>query len=213
MANIGDELDAVMRKRRESAPFWEWPDKEIKEWGVVEELLRSMHADGDHRYSGPVESVDDDPPDCVIRDSRGKQVGVEVTEFVDQYVIEMCQKAKAEMAKIEKTETEKAKMIERALSAYRDWTAVDVREKVAEILKSKDKRAYDRSRYCKVILVIHTDERVLQSPELFPILDAWHFPRPKNIDEAYLTCSYEPPGDDEKPCPYRRLNLDGPTAG
>jgi hypothetical protein len=208
-----DKWDAIIRKGREHAPFWEGPDKEIKEWSVVEELLRSMHADSDHRYRGPVESVDDDPPDCVIRDSRGKQIGVEVTEFVDQDVVLMCQQAKAEMAKIEKTQTEKAK-IEKALSAYRDWTAVEVREKVEQILRDKDEKTYDRRLYNKVILVIYTDEIVLRSPELFPVLDAGAFPHPHNIDEAYFICSYEPTlSNDENPYPYERLKFDGQTAG
>ena len=173
-----------------------------------------MHADGDHRYGGPVESVDDDPPDCVIRDSRGKQIGVEVTEFVDQDVVKICQQAKAEMAKIEKAETEKAK-IEKALSEYRDWTAVEVREKVEQILRDKDEKAYDRRLYRKIVLVIYTDEIVLRSPELFPML-AGAFPRSKNIAEAYFICSYEPPptlSDDEKPYPYVRLKFDGQPPG
>jgi hypothetical protein len=74
--------------------------------------------------------------------------------------------------------------------------------------------AYMQFSRCKLILVIHTDEVLLQSFELFPILDASHFARLRNIDEAYLICSYEPTlSDDENPYPYRRLNLDGPTTG
>ncbi len=185
--NIGDEMDAIIRNRRKYAAFWDWrQDKKVEEWDVVEELLRSMHANGDHRYRGPVESFDDDPPDCVIRDSRGKQVGVEATEFVDQDAIEVCER-------------------DLDLDVYREWTTKAVREKVEQILKSKDEKAYDRSRYSKAILVIYTDERVLQSPELFPMLDASPFPRPRNIDEAYFICSYEP----NLGYPYRRLNLDG----
>ena len=81
--NIADELDAVTRNRRKYAAFFDWPDKTVKEWDVVCELLNSMHASGDCRYTR-VEPVDDDWPDCVIRDSGGVQVGVEVTESVDQ---------------------------------------------------------------------------------------------------------------------------------
>jgi hypothetical protein len=96
MDNIGDELDAVIRNSRKYAPFWECrPDRKIKEWGVVNDLLTSMHARGDQRYQGPINSVDDDWPDCVIRDSSGKQVGVEVTEFVDQEVLEWCERGVA----------------------------------------------------------------------------------------------------------------------
>jgi hypothetical protein len=196
--NSGDKYG--IRNRRDS--FWEGPGstseikserrkeieeiKKIKEWDVVEELLRSMHADGDNRYRSPVKSVAKDPPDCEIRDNAGGRVGVEVTEFVDQDVVKMCQQGE---------------------NVYREWSDEKVREKVAEILKSKDAKAQRwRGLYGKAILVIHiAEEFVLQSPELFPILDASHFPGPKNIDEAYLICSYEP----ELGYPYRRLNLDG----
>jgi|SRR6516165_852893 hypothetical protein len=183
--NIGDELDAVIRNRRKYAPFWDWPDRKIKEWDVVEELLRSMRASGDCRYKTPVESVDDDPPDCVIRDSDGGRVGVEVTEFVDRKAVKRCQKNE---------------------NVYREWSEEAVREKIAQILADKDAKVEPRrGLYGNVILVIHTDEVALQSFELFPILDASHFPRPQNIDEAYLICSYEP----ALGYPYRKLNLDG----
>jgi hypothetical protein len=186
--NIDDELDAVVRKRRKYAPFSEWPDQKEGERDVVRDLLKSMHAEGDCRYTQKVESVDGEWPDCVIQDSAGVQVGVEVTEFVDQEAVERCEKGE---------------------NVYRTWRDKDVREKVEQILASKDGKAHHRNPYSKLILVIHTDEFELISPRLFPILDASPFPRPRNIDEAYFICSYEP----GLGYPYRRLNLDGRTAG
>ena len=189
MADIGDELDAEIQNRRKYASFWECSDQKITEWDVVCELLRSMHANGDYRYKTAVESVDEDPPDCVIRDDAGIQVGVEVTEFVDQKVVKM---------------NEKHKKDEKAKNVYREWSDQAVCKKIAQILQSKDAKAQRwRGLYGKAILVIYTDETVLRSFELFPILDA-HFPGPKNIDEAYFICSYEP----GLGYPYRRLNLD-----
>jgi hypothetical protein len=152
-----------------------------------------MHANGDGRYAQKVESVHDVWPDCVIGDSGGIQVGVEVTELVDQDAVEMCQ---------------------RGMDVYRDWSDQAIREKIAQILIKKDGKAYHGNLYSKLILVIHNDEVDLPSFRLFPLLDPSHFPRPRNIDEAYLICSYEPTlGDDENPYPYIRLNLDGPTTG
>jgi hypothetical protein len=117
--NIADELNAVIRKRRKYAPFFDWPDKGVKEWDVVCELLRSMHTRGDYRYTN-VNSVDGDWPDCVIRDSGGVLVGVEVTEFVDQKAVEMCQRGK---------------------NVYREWSDQAVLEKITQILKRKDEKA------------------------------------------------------------------------
>ena len=189
--SIADELDAVIRKRRKYSAFFDWPDKKIKEWDVVCELLSSMHARGDYRYTNKVEPVDDDWPDCVIRDSGGVQVGVEVTELVDQKAIEMC---------------------ERGNNVYREWSDQAVREKIAQILNRKDEKAHHGDLYGKLILVIHNDEVDLPSSRLFHILDASPFPRTRNIDEAYIICSYEPKLDNApNPYPYIRLNLDGPT--
>jgi hypothetical protein len=157
--NIADELDAVTRNRRKYAAFFDWPDKAVKEWDVVCELLNSMHANGDCRYTR-VEAVDNDWPDCVIRDSGGVQVGVEVTEFVDQKAVEMCERGK---------------------NVYREWSDQAVREKIAQILISKNGKAYHDDLYGKLILVIHNDEVDLPSFRLFPILAASHLPRPRNI--------------------------------
>ena len=185
--NIADSLDALIRDRRNYAPFFDWPDKKLKEWDVVCELLRSMHAGGDCRYAHNVESVDDDCPDCVIRDSNGVHVGVEVTELVDQTAVELC---------------------ERGEDVYREWSDQAVCEKIAQILKSKDEKAR-RDLYPKLILVIHTDEVELRPFRLFPILDTSIFPRPRKIDEAYLICSYEPTLHTvENPYPYTRLRLE-----
>src|SRR5438270_2136348 len=118
--NIGDELNAVIRNHRKYAAFFDWPDKKIKEWDVVRELLRSMHARDDYRYTNKVESVDVDWPDCVIRDSHGVQVGVEVTEFVDEKAVVMCERGNVE---------------------YREWPDEAVREKITQILKRKDEGA------------------------------------------------------------------------
>jgi hypothetical protein len=185
--NIADELDALIRNCRKYAASFDWPDKKIKEWDVVCELLRSMHASDDCRYT-QVEPVDGDWPDCVIRDSAGVRVGVEVTEFVDQKAVEMCERGK---------------------NVYREWSDQEVREKVEQILARKDGKANYGNLYSKLILVIHNDEVELPSFRLFPILDASHFPRPRNIDEAYLICSYEP----GLGYPYIRLKLDGLTTG
>ena len=81
-------------------------------------------------------------PDCVIRDSAGVQVGVEVTEFVDQNAVEMCKRGK---------------------NVYREWSDQDVREKLEQILSSKDRKAHHGNLYSKLVLVIHADEVELQS--------------------------------------------------
>ena len=77
--------------------------------------------------------------------------------------------------------------VHRGKNVYREWSDQDVREKLDQI----------------------PDEVELQSFRVFPILDATRFPSRRNIDEAYLICSYEP----ALGYPYTRVNLDGPTTG
>src|SRR5215471_444590 len=121
MGKLADESNAVIARRRKSAAFFDWPDKGVKEWDITCELLRSMHAGGDYRFTDNFDPLDDDWPDCVIRDRDGAQVGIEITELVDQEAVAMC---------------------ERGMNVYRVWSDQAIREKIAQILQSKDRKAH-----------------------------------------------------------------------
>jgi hypothetical protein len=64
----------------------------------------------------------------------------------------------------------------RGATTYREWSDQAVREKIAQILKSKDEKAHHGGLYGKLMLVIHTDEFELTSSRLFPILADSVFP-------------------------------------
>jgi hypothetical protein len=54
-------------------------------------------------------------------------------------------------------------------------------------------------------VAVTTRRTDLPSFRLFPILAASHLPRPRNIDEAYLICSYEPKlGNSPNPYPVHK---------
>ena len=70
---------------RPYAPFWHWPDREVKELGIVTDFLPFYQ-----RVAG-VQVVDikargdgNDPPDCEIITADGFRIAVEVTELVDE---------------------------------------------------------------------------------------------------------------------------------
>jgi hypothetical protein len=67
------ELIDIIKRQRKHASFFEWPQKDTKELGILKCLNESLKNDGISSYSDP-QSTLKDPPDCVARDSSGKLV-------------------------------------------------------------------------------------------------------------------------------------------
>ena len=174
--------------RRKYATHFEWPDKQIKELGVVKDWLRSMESKGEAEYSNP-SSVPNDPPDCVVQDREGREVAVEVVEFVSKEAIEENQgKAREDQV-------------------YRDWRPNEVIKEINCIIQKKDGKTFHGGPYAKKILVIFTDEDTLFSSrfEYAKLLPKRSFGPVKQIDEAYFLFSYA--GFDEG-YPYIKLSLE-----
>jgi hypothetical protein len=166
---FGQDINEVIRRRRKYASYWDWPDRDVKEIGVVRDLLEAMRERGDERYRQP-DCVDDQWPDCIVKDASGRNVAVEVTELVDEEAIKICQKGEG---------------------VYRRWSDEDVTKKITAIMRAKDQKANHGGLYAKAVLVIFTDEFELTSPRLMPILERHLFPYLTNIEEVYVICSYE----------------------
>jgi hypothetical protein len=66
---------------RSYAPFFEWFDKGQKELGVVEDLIRSLNANGEAGLRSP-QLYRPDPPDCVCVNAKDQSVAIEVVEAV-----------------------------------------------------------------------------------------------------------------------------------
>ena len=124
--------------RRGYATHFEWPDKQTKELGVVKEWLRSMESRGEAAYSNSIPAPKD-PPDCVVLDRAGREVAVEVTEFVSREAIETNQRRNLEDR------------------VYRDWRPNEVIAEFNRIIQEKDGKTFKGGPYAKTILVIHTD--------------------------------------------------------
>ena len=75
-------------KLRHVHDFYDWPDKDIKERGIVEDALKSLNLE----FSSLRGRGRRDPPD-VDAIVCNRRVGFEVTEFVDQKHIERVKKA------------------------------------------------------------------------------------------------------------------------
>lgn len=173
----------ILQEQRKYAHFFEWPDKQVKECGVVESLLESMELNGEIPFSslrtGPAPNQ---APDCIAEDVAGKKVAIEVTEFVSGKAIEMTKVGK---------------------NVYRNWKPVEVINEIQKIITKKDQVKYFGGPYFKTILVIHTDEIALDHEKYCDILAEAVFIAQK-IDEVFFLFSYRP---QVKTYPYVRLNL------
>ena len=173
--------------RRGYATHFEGPDKRLKELGVVREWLRSMESRGEAAYSNPISALND-PPDCVVLDREGREVAVEVTEFVSSRAIETNQGRRWED------------------QVYRNWRPNEVSTKINDIIQNKDGKTFKGGPYAKKILLIHTDEfrLLIDREEVYErCLPSQSFGPVKQLDEAYLLFSYEP----DVGCPYIKLPL------
>jgi hypothetical protein len=72
---------AALNKGRRYASAFEWPDKRLKELGVVEELMSAV-ARSESRVLREPMIHEPDPPDCICFDQSGSRVAIEVTEIV-----------------------------------------------------------------------------------------------------------------------------------
>ena len=90
---MADDYDQELRTALEElgrgrgyASFFQWPDRQVMERGIVADLLEFAPDD----FPAPVQSissVDQDPPDCLVV-AGSSRIGVEVTELVDQDFLE-----------------------------------------------------------------------------------------------------------------------------
>ncbi len=156
---------------RKYANHWEWPDKQRKELGIVEDWLESMHLVGEHTYTTPrIGPAPNKAPDCIILDENKNFIAVEVCELVCQKAIE---------------ENQCGNMV------YRDWQPAEVLNKLEEILKKKDKKKYYGGPYSRIIVLIHTDEPVINFNQHAEILISMEFNALMQVNEAYLLFPYD----------------------
>jgi hypothetical protein len=176
-------LKQILQEKRKYASFFEWPDKQLKECGVVQSLLDSMENQGIFRLAalkpGPHPN---NAPDCIAEDVSGGNVAIEVTEFVSRKAIEMNQKGK---------------------NVYHDWKPDEVINEVKNIIAKKDNVKYVGGPYSKVILVIHSDEIALDHEAYSTVLSEPSF-ETNIIDEVIFLFSYRP---QVKTYPYVELKV------
>lgn len=168
--NANDELRECLKRQRKYASFFDWPRKDVKELGIVEMLFKSMELQGIHTFQN-LRISRKDPPDCIAEDQSGNLIGLEVSEFVDEEAVRLNAQGK---------------------DVYRDWTIDEVVKQLEIIITEKDSKTFHGGPYKKLILVIHTDEFVINFQTLKPVLETHEFGKTNQITETYLLFSYDP---------------------
>lgn len=182
-------MRAARAKARGYSDFFLWSiDRDMEEWGVVTSLAESLDKHNALFFSHlRRRGRPNDPPDCEAAGENGARIAIEVTELVDGQAI---QAYKA--------------------GAIYDWAEWDKEKFLAGLdraLKAKD------SRYPNLkggpyeggyVVVIHTDEPLLNFETVSRFLERYDLPKPQNISRAFLLLSYDPA---QNRCPYFELRF------
>lgn len=177
---IGSRLIRAARQDRGYASFFDYPDKDTKEWRVCSALFEAMKKQGVKSLGIPDSlGKGSDPPDCQLQTLDNKLIGIEATELVCGKSI---QKSKAN-----------------ELIFDNPWNQERLHTTLTERINSKDKAQIKGGPYDSYFLLIYTDEPDLNKYSLSNLLEGWSPPKTQLIDKIYLLLSYDPQLDT---CPY-----------
>lgn len=159
----------ITERTRKYASFFEWPDKDGKEFGVVEELVAGLDDFGLRLHNLRVQRPD--PPDCVGQDRYGNFVAVEVAEIV-------CEDA--------------VRLNAQGHNVYRVWRPGDLTAAITSRLSEKDTKTFHGGPFSTIAVCLFTDEPALTVDFAKRELASVCFGPYKQIDAAYLLFSYDP---------------------
>jgi len=171
--------------RRKHANFWNFVEKSVKESGIADQACYEISNiyESELISWGPAEN---DPPDVEFNFKNGQTVAVEITELVNQNAIEI---------QIKNPERYSDEL-------FRFDYPVAVEELNRILVEKEEKMRSVESLYSESILLIHTDEFLLDS-DLFIGKESEIFKRSSEVfKHAFLLFSYEPL---KKCCPILKL--------
>lgn len=163
-------LVEYLRRCRRYAGFFDWPDKAVKERGVVANLLRSLNDNGDNELSNPT-IFQPDPPDVVCDTCDGRKVAIEVTEVVS---------------------AEAACRVAQGQSVYRLWGPGELFEHIDAAARKKDSKSFNGGPYSSYRLCFFTDEPDLSFEKARKELSEARIGPLEKISRVYLLFTYDP---------------------
>lgn len=176
-----------IKPSRGYSDFFAYPeDRELEELRIVHSLKESLEITNVAFFDqASTRGRGNDPPDCEALLFDGRRLGVEVTELVDPEAI-MAYKNGARMH-------------------WAEWDENKLISSITRRLKAKDiAKNIKGGPYDIYMVIIHTDEPILNFDYTFPILSDYPFRYYSVIDRAFLLMSYDPK---YQCCPYIELNI------
>ena len=160
--------DALARQRG-YAGFFDWPDKQQKEAGLLNALAEAAAHLGINMTACETIPPGQDPPDAEAR-VGGRKVAIEFTEFVDQEMIRLAKTGGA--------------------APWRWWTQEEAIAHLKSRIATKDHAGFGST--TDYWLVIHCDEPALDSTRFTTYLGSTGALSVHGITRCFLLLSYEP---------------------
>ncbi|MCX5844357.1 MAG: hypothetical protein NT022_11560 [Deltaproteobacteria bacterium] len=168
--------EAIAKSRGYADSFGWPPNRDLEEYGVVRSFCEALEKEGESFLDSNriiSRGCGNDPPDCEVQNLDGNLVGIEVTELVDPDAIVAYKKNQV----YEWAEWDKAKLI----------------DAINDRLDAKD--THDQIKggpYADYILIIYTDEPILNPDYVKELLTGHCFAMRNLIDRTFLLIFYDP---------------------
>lgn len=174
--------------KRGYSDFFTWPvDRQLEEWAIAEALKESLEKSNAAFFNSLIaRGRGNDPPDCEALLLGGGKLGIEVTELVDPKAILAFKNGDT----LQQAEWDETKLVD----------ALSQRLKVKDIAIANVKGGP----YDLYVLLIHTDEPMLDYDYLNPLLSGVKFPACQLINRAFLLMSFD---KKYQSCPYIELTF------
>ncbi|MFX0209772.1 MAG: hypothetical protein ACFFDT_27570 [Candidatus Hodarchaeota archaeon] len=168
--------EAIAKSRGYADSFGWPPNRDLEEYGVVKLFCEALEKEGKpfiDNNSIISRGRGNDPPDCEANDLDGNLIGIEVTELVDPEAIIAFKKDQ--------------------VYEWAEWDKTKLIDAINNRLDAKDIPGQVKGgSYASYILIIHTDEPVLNADYAKALLKKYHFPKRVLIDRAFLFIFYDP---------------------
>jgi hypothetical protein len=165
-------------KMRPYAGFWDWPDRQIKELGVVDCLLQAIREREGRDWIKEIEPGPSVylPPDVIGITKTGTRVAFEVTELVDE---SMCAMSIDQNIRCQSLN-------------WHNWQPEEMINRLESRLAEKGLIDFGKGNFESIVLVIHADEPQISLDQCGPAIVARQFIRRGQINEAYLIFAPRP---------------------
>jgi hypothetical protein len=185
--STGQPVDQAGQKKRGYSDFFAWPvDRQLEEWAIVDSLKESLEkANAGFFNSLVARGRGNDPPDCEALLFEGGKLGIEVTELVDPVAIMAYKNGNT--------------------NQWAEWSEAKLINSITQRLEVKDvSKNIKGGPYDLYMLVIHTDEPILNFDYTYPILSEYPFGFYSLISRAFLLMSFD---EKYRCCPFIELNI------